>query len=64
MMALRISDKHGVLGIIRLTTDGLAGDTPAAQQLASQYQARYGEDAYNQMARLNNGYVAASEQPA
>lgn len=63
-MALRVSDKDGVLGIIRQTADGLAGDTAVAQQLASQYQARYGEDAYNQLARLNNGYVAASEQPA
>jgi hypothetical protein len=63
MMALRISDKDGVLGVIRLTANGLAGDTPAAQRLASQYQARHGEDAYNQLAQLNNGYVAASEQP-
>lgn len=62
-MTLVISDKHGVLG--RVTKQGglLVGDTVTAQRIALNFQNRYGDDAYDRLARLDNGYVRASEQP-
>ncbi|HYK70445.1 MAG TPA: hypothetical protein VEV45_21045 [Streptosporangiaceae bacterium] len=60
-MALRISDKQGVLGWIWQDGDHLTGDSAMAQRLADQYQARHGEQAYAELAKLDNGYVRASE---
>ena len=63
MTLLVISDKHGVLGQVWEQGGLLTGDTPAARRLAREYQDRHGPDAYAQLARLDNGYVRASEQP-
>lgn len=60
-MALQLSDKEGVLGHVWLQDGQLTGDNPSAQQLADKYQARYGADAYAELAKLDNGYVRASE---
>lgn len=62
-MTLVISDKHGVLGRVWQAAGMLTGDTGPAQRLAAQYQDRYGPDAYDRLAQLDNGYVRASEQP-
>jgi hypothetical protein len=60
-MALCISDKEGVLGWVWQDGDQLTGDSAMAQRLASQYQSRYGDQAYARLAQLDNGYVRASE---
>ena len=62
-MALIITDKDGVLGRIWQDGDQLTGDGPIARKLASQYQARYGDQAYTELAQLDNGYVRARESP-
>jgi hypothetical protein len=62
-MALRLSDKHGVLGWVTQQDGQLTGSTPVIQRLASQYQARHGDGAYARLALLDNGYVKADEQP-
>jgi len=62
-MALRISDRDGVLGWVWQDGGQLTGDSSMARRLASQYQARHGEQAYAELARLDNGYVRADEHP-
>lgn len=60
---LVISDKDGVLGRVWVAGGLLTGDSITAVRLAANYQDRYGPDAYARLAKLDNGYVRASEQP-
>jgi hypothetical protein len=57
MLEIHAGDK--VLGTITLTADGLAGSTPAMQEMADQSVRNSGGDtelAYRKLARMNNGY--------